>query len=136
MASNPTKPLGSLDATMLARRGLARRAPIVFAQSEPEAVPDFGAEVPEVLRQVERLAQALAGETPAPATVPGRRIAFTLRIDSARHAHLRQIVTAQGRSAQQVLIDALDQYLQRAGMAIPTALPPVLHHAPPTGTRP
>ena len=138
MSSHPIKPFGSLDAGMLARRGFARRTPIVFAPSAPDPVAEVAeaVEVPEVLRQVERLAQALAGTAPAAQAEPGRKIAFTLRLDSARHARLRGVVAAEGRSAQQVLIEALDHYLHSAALAAPSTLHPVPHRPSPTGTRP
>jgi len=51
------------------------------------------------------------GETRRSALADGRRAAFTLRIDSERHLKLRLACTVAGRSAQQLLIEALDQYL-------------------------
>ena len=42
----------------------------------------------------------------------GRPAAFTLRIDGERHLKLRMACTVQGRSAQQLLIHALDCLLE------------------------
>ena len=39
----------------------------------------------------------------------GRRAAFTLRVDSDRHLKLRLACTVQGRSAQQLVTEALDR---------------------------
>lgn len=40
-----------------------------------------------------------------------RRAAFTLRLDQERHLKLRLACTVRGRSAQQIVTDALDQLL-------------------------
>lgn len=41
----------------------------------------------------------------------GKRAAFTLRLDPERHLKLRLASTIRGRSAQQIVTDALDAYL-------------------------
>lgn len=46
-----------------------------------------------------------------PATLSGRRAAFTLRLDQHRHLMLRLACTVRGRSAQQLVTDALDALL-------------------------
>jgi hypothetical protein len=140
MNAGGIKPLASLDAAMLGRRGLARRVPLSFGAPEAGAIDAGGpAEVPEVIRQVERLAAALGLDGPAPAVAepgePARRIAFTLRIDPARHARLRQVVAAEGRSAQLVLTDALDLYCGRAAAASSPAII-ASHRTTPTGNQP
>lgn len=93
--------------------------------------------VPEVVRQMKTLAQAVAEEAPvveeAPAVEPvpsepevapqparrhgvalasGRKAAFTLRLDADRHFRLRLASTLENRSAQQVVTDALDRFLE------------------------
>jgi hypothetical protein len=45
------------------------------------------------------------------ALAEGRRAAFTLRVDEARHLKLRLACTMQGRSAQQLVTQALDRLL-------------------------
>ena len=45
------------------------------------------------------------------ALAAGRRAAFTLRVDEARHLKLRLACTMQGRSAQQLVTQALDRLL-------------------------
>ena len=52
---------------------------------------------------------AAAERHSAPAA--GRRAAFTLRVDEARHLKLRLACTMQGRSAQQLVTQALDRLL-------------------------
>lgn len=47
----------------------------------------------------------------APAAAKGRKAAFTLRLDAERHLRLRLASTLQRRSAQQLLIEALDRML-------------------------
>jgi hypothetical protein len=42
------------------------------------------------------------------------RVAYTVRLDADRHANLRFTASSQHRSAQQVMLDALDRYLSVA----------------------
>ncbi len=67
---------------------------------------------------IERIAAKL--EAPAPARAnpaarkaanDSRRAAFTLRLDQERHLKLRLACTVRGRSAQQLVTDALDVLL-------------------------
>ena len=97
-----------------------------------------GADVPEVVRQQDMIAERLAAAPkpvtaapakPAPAKkvaapkartirprrkvrTDGRRAAFTLRLDELRHLKLRLACTIQGRSAQQLVTSALDHLLE------------------------
>jgi hypothetical protein len=41
------------------------------------------------------------------------KAAFTLRLDPSRHLKLRLACAVDGRSAQQIVTDALDQMLER-----------------------
>jgi hypothetical protein len=74
--------------------------------------------VSPVRATIERIAAKL--EAPAPARVSAakkaantdsRRAAFTLRLDQERHLKLRLACTVRGRSAQQLVTDALDGLL-------------------------
>jgi len=66
--------------------------------------------------------QQVAAPAPAPAPVRARhpraapgskgKSAFTLRLDPSRHLKLRLACAVDGRSAQQLVTDALDQLLQ------------------------
>ncbi|GEO00794.1 hypothetical protein NSE01_26260 [Novosphingobium sediminis] len=76
---------------------------------------------PEVLRQIEALADVLKVPGPAAslnrrergtALKEGRKAAFTLRLDAARHLRLRLACTLDNRSAQALVIEALDRYLE------------------------
>lgn len=53
--------------------------------------------------------------TPRPRSAPGSKgkAAFTLRLDPERHLKLRLACAVDGRSAQQLVTDALDQLLGR-----------------------
>jgi hypothetical protein len=83
--------------------------------AEPEFEPEPVAVVPHYV--VERV----AAPAPAPAPVRARRpraqpgskekAAFTLRLDPSRHLKLRLACAVNGRSAQQLVTDALDQLL-------------------------
>lgn len=72
--------------------------------------------VRQVERQVERPAVAVpAANRPIErrsALARGKRAAFTLRLDEERHLKLRLLSTVKGRSAQQIVTEALDAMLQ------------------------
>ena len=103
-----------------------KAAPQDVAQEAPE---------PEVVAQQRAIAESFAAEeAPAPAPVPaeppaavvalprrqapaaapapaGKKSAFTLRVDAQRHLRLRLATAVTGRSAQQLVTEALDQLL-------------------------
>ncbi|MGZ2411143.1 hypothetical protein ACUXST_000540 [Sphingomonas sp. F9_3S_D5_B_2] len=62
----------------------------------------------------------VVGQAPTPRRAPRERVApgskakaaFTLRLDPPRHLKLRLACAVNGRSAQQLVTDALDQFLQ------------------------
>ena len=90
---------------------------------------------PEVVAQQRAIAESFAAEaeaepTPAPAPAPsvvklpkreaaqaapaasGKKAAFTLRVDAERHLRLRLATAVTGRSAQQLVTEALDRMLE------------------------
>ncbi len=123
------RPLASLSSGLLARPGQAKPAmrPQVFAptpledlgwndmgqhQPQPVAAP---AELPPVLTERAELVQAVSTPAPAksaakPATA-AHKAAFTLRLDPDRHLRLRLASAVAGRSSQQLLVAALDAFL-------------------------
>ena len=112
------------------------------APAEPLIHPPLTAGVPAVVRQQDALAGQVTTDqnrdpspliplaahryargvahkaaTSAPserqsAIAEGRRAAFTLRVDETRHLKLRLACTMQGRSAQQLVTQALDRLLE------------------------
>lgn len=129
------RPAASLTGSLLARKGAARPAmrpqvsldwmddadrAAIGANVEQliEPAPDQDAEHPEVLRQIERLSQIMGKKVAAVRAanadveqLPGRKIAFTLRLDPRRHALLRACCAAEKRSAQALLVEALDRLI-------------------------
>jgi hypothetical protein len=101
------------------------------AQAEPVALhgelPVEPAEPPVVVAQQEMLAAEFSEPEPARAAVaslrqePARRAApgskgkaaFTLRLDGERHLRLRLVCAVKHRSAQQIVTQALDEFLAR-----------------------
>ena len=90
-----------------------------FEEPEPEAAP---AHSPVLTKPAAKPAVATATAfVPAPRTfvrprvAPGTKAkaAFTLRLDTDRHLKLRLACAVDGRSAQQLVTDALDQLLER-----------------------
>lgn len=94
-------------------------------ESEPVALhPDRPVELrqepPAVVNQQQELAREFAPAiAPAPARSPRARpgahgkAAFTLRLDGERHLRLRLVCAVQHRSAQQIVTQALDEFLAR-----------------------
>ncbi|MBA4160759.1 MAG: hypothetical protein C0515_01475 [Novosphingobium sp.] len=124
-----SKPFASLNPALLARKGGAKPAMRSQASAvmvshedlgwndmghespEAEVVPiNSDARVPEVVRQQRAIARQVASERRS-ALADGRRAAFTLRVDAERHLKLRLACTVKGRSAQQLVTQALDQLL-------------------------
>jgi hypothetical protein len=65
---------------------------------------------PQVLRQQAEIAGRLARPRGS-ALSDGRRAAFTLRLDAEHHLRLRLACVSSNRSAQQLVIEALDQLI-------------------------
>ncbi len=71
------------------------------------------ADLPDVVRQQHAVASRVERFS-APrgsASARERRAAFTLRLDAERHLRLRLAATIDGRSAQQIVTEALDRLL-------------------------
>ena len=82
----------------------------------PMTQPPVAAPVPTVMVEREELAERMeaAVKTIAPAkraVAKGRKAAFTLRLDADRHLKLRLASAVVGRSAQQMVTEALDNFL-------------------------
>lgn len=76
----------------------------------PELTAPAAAPVPEVIRQRGEAARRVSASRRS-ALADGRRAAFTLRVDAERHLKLRLACAVRNRSAQQLVTDALDQFL-------------------------
>ena len=80
----------------------------------PMTQPPLAAPVPSVVIERAELAERMeeAVKTIAPVTrTRGRKAAFTLRLDADRHLKLRLASAVVGRSAQQMVTEALDIFL-------------------------
>jgi len=76
----------------------------------PEAQPES---LPDVAPVAVHATESAPKRAPRPRAAPGSKAkaAFTLRLDSERHLKLRLACAVGGRSAQQIVTDALDQLL-------------------------
>jgi len=77
-------------------------------------VPEAQSEtLPSVAPVAVRAVESAPRRAPRPRAAPGSKskAAFTLRLDSERHLKLRLACAVGGRSAQQIVTDALDQLL-------------------------
>lgn len=146
-----SRPMASLTANLLARRGAARpamRRPSLAGMGQQAPISDdlgwndMGQEIAEagfepapmpmpmpVVTEGPAMIEALDAisdrirqtvlEKPArtrkarPATLSGakHKAAFTLRLDAPRHLRLRLLSAVSRRSAQQLLVEALDEVL-------------------------
>ena len=91
-------------------------------QSEDQGVAKAPVAVP-MIKAKQAVVLPIRAEAPAPVAAPDRprrpraapgskaKAAFTLRLDPARHLKLRLACAVTGRSAQQLVTDALDQLL-------------------------
>lgn len=82
-------------------------------EEEDEVEAEFAAP-----SNVQPMAAMAATRTEAPRAKPqaandSRRAAFTLRLDAKRHLKLRLASTVRGRSAQQLVTEALDRFLDQ-----------------------
>jgi hypothetical protein len=87
---------------------------------QPEGEELVVAPKAEEVRETPKLVSAPAAapaprRAPRPRSAPGSKAkaAFTLRLDPERHLKLRLACAVDGRSAQQLVTDALDQLLER-----------------------
>lgn len=127
----------SLSPSLLARKGGAKpamrpqnTAGVVDARVAAASLEDLGwndmgdevvATFNPVRATIERIAAKLESAPAAPAgpapaarlARDNRRAAFTLRLDQERHLKLRLACTLRGRSAQQIVTDALDAMLKQ-----------------------
>ncbi len=77
---------------------------------DSEAQPE---PLPIVPPMATRVAESALRRAPRPRAAPGSKgkAAFTLRLDPERHLKLRLACAVDGRSAQQIVTDAVDQFL-------------------------
>ncbi|HEU0100305.1 MAG TPA: hypothetical protein VFQ67_16220 [Allosphingosinicella sp.] len=78
---------------------------------EPEAPAEAEAEAPSEARVV-KLPRSRAAPTRKPAVAVRAKAAFTLRLDPDRHLKLRLACALSRRSAQQLVTEALDEFLE------------------------
>jgi hypothetical protein len=115
------KPVEPIDIEATAQEEEITFAPPVVAQQQRAIVETFGqpeeASAPQMEPQSKPQPQprksAAVVSLPRRRTVPaGSKAAFTLRLDPDRHFRLRLAVAVTGRSAQQIVTNALDELLQ------------------------
>ncbi|WP_066717227.1 hypothetical protein [Sphingomonas pituitosa] len=93
-ADDLPRPVAALSGGLLARKGIARRPVLALVEDDAAAPSDALAE------RLVRTARATKG-----------RAAFTLRLDAERRLRLRLAAAVTGRSAQQLVTDAIDMML-------------------------
>lgn len=83
-------------------------AELIEEEPAPQAEPVPSPELPRAVAPTPAPRRA-----PRPRSAPGSKAkaAFTLRLDPSRHLKLRLACAVDGRSAQQIVTDALDQLL-------------------------
>jgi hypothetical protein len=96
----------SASADILPLAGLTPMAHAPIAV-EPTPVPQVVTDRVDLAERVAAVAQPRIS-----AASVGRKAAFTLRLDADRHLKLRLLCAVQGRSAQQVVSEALDIFIK------------------------
>ena len=86
--------------------------PAPFAGLTPSRTISAPAIVAGQTASADSAPQRILARTPRREAVPGSKAAFTLRIDPERHLRLRLASAVTRRSAQVILIEALDTYLK------------------------
>lgn len=86
--------------------------PAPFAGLTPSRTIAAPAIVAGQMASADSAPQRILARTPRREAVPGSKAAFTLRIDPERHLRLRLASAVTRRSAQVILIEALDTYLK------------------------
>ena len=86
--------------------------PAPFAGLTPSRTIAAPAIVAGQMASADGAPQRIRARTPRREAVPGSKAAFTLRIDPERHLRLRLASAVTRRSAQVILIEALDTYLK------------------------
>ena len=110
-APEPIEELQAQVPVVEQQRALADQFP--EADEEPAEAPVAVEQPAEIVRMPKRPAQPRA-KAAAKAQIQAdvRKAAFTLRLDSSRHLRLRLATAVTGRSAQQLVTAALDQFIE------------------------
>jgi hypothetical protein len=101
--------------------------PVVAQQRALEA--SFPPEEPPAFAETQPKVVPLPART-APSTAARAKAAFTLRLEEARHLRLRLACAVQHRSAQQLVTEALDRFLE----TVPE-LDTLAQHVPPQASK-
>jgi hypothetical protein len=105
------KPAAALASGLLARKGEAVPTSLVVLPMPRAPAGEIKPEL-SVSRDGERDGKPLHGGAVPPAAK------LSLRLDGERHRRLRLAALHLGRSGQQILVEALDAYLERSAKAI------------------
>jgi len=134
------KPAASLTAGLLVRKGEARPAmspglvlepvegltPRQITLPRPEHKPAIIEVKPaEAQDNTPVHGAAKSKAAPAPRGQSQRRVAFTFRLDPERHLNLRVVAIFNRTSAQKILEEALDRYLEVAMAQDPSSKQPL-----------
>src|SRR5690606_19723213 len=114
--ANPAAKKQALPAAPTAKKQAL--PPIDYDELDEDEDEDEGEAEFEAPSNVQPMAAVAARRTEAPKAKPqaandSRRAAFTLRLDAKRHLKLRLAATVRGRSAQQLVTEALDRFLDQ-----------------------
>lgn len=91
--------------------GATLSAPVPAVVTEREELAERIAATPAPVKAPRAKAASRTKPESAPAPARDRKAAFTLRLDSERHLKLRLASAVTGRSAQQIVCQALDDFL-------------------------
>ena len=130
------KPAASLSGSLLVRKGEARPAltPGLVMDAEENAAPRRVITLPRPeykpatieVKAADSQDNAPVSSAAKPKSTRGqRRVAFTFRLDPERHLNLRVVSIFRRTSAQKILEEALDRYLEIAMAEDPSSKQPL-----------
>jgi hypothetical protein len=109
--ANPAAKKQALPASAPAKK---QALPPIDYDEPDEDEPEAEFEAPSNVQPIAAMAQRREAPRAKPqAANDSRRAAFTLRLDAKRHLKLRLASTVRGRSAQQLVTEALDRFLDQ-----------------------
>ncbi|MGH6899724.1 MAG: CopG family ribbon-helix-helix protein [Geminicoccaceae bacterium] len=113
-----------LTSALLARKGQAlptggfAQAKLALIPSQPTAAKR-NRQCCDTLSSSERPAAPVRRSGRRPGAGAGDRVAFTVRLDHERHTRLKILAARRGRSGQEMLLRALDAYLEACAIDCP-----------------
>lgn len=112
---SPVESPAQSEALQAAEPAVPISASVAAAPSAPPPVSPVKEQLQALAAEISARAAPRMSRRAVPASLSGvaRKAAFTLRLDAERHLRLRLLSAVSNRSAQQLLVEALDELVAR-----------------------